>query len=57
MTESDLQDVCDRVGEPHQVTPKNRADIVKGLTVAAEMNNGVGTLTRAIRAVSPGVLD
>jgi len=57
MTESDLQDVCDRVGENHQVTPENRAKVAKALTVAAEMNNGMGTLTRAIRAVSPGALD
>jgi len=57
MTESDLQDVCDRVGERHQITPENRAKVAKALTVAAEMNNGMGTLTRAIRAVSPGALD
>jgi patatin-related protein len=56
MTESDLQDVCDRVGEHHQITPENRAKVAKALTVAAEMNNGMGTLTRAIRAVSPGSL-
>jgi hypothetical protein len=56
MTESDLQDVCDRVGERHQITPENRAKVAKALTVAAEMNNGMGTLTRAIRAVSPGAL-
>jgi patatin-related protein len=57
MTESDLQDICDRVGEHHQITPENRAKVAKALTVAAEMNNGMGTLTRAIRAVSPGSLD
>lgn len=57
MTESDLQDVCDRVGEHHQVTPENRTKVAKALAVAAEMNNGIGTLTRAIRAVSPGLVD
>ena len=57
MTESDLQDVCDRVGEHHTITPENRARVARALTVAAEMNNGMGTLTRAIRAVSPGSLD
>ncbi|HEX3144226.1 MAG TPA: hypothetical protein VHQ64_09655, partial [Pyrinomonadaceae bacterium] len=57
MTESDLQDVCDRVGEHHTITPENRAKVARALTVAAEMNNGMGTLTRAIRAVSPGSLD
>jgi len=57
MTESDLQDVCDRVGEHHQITPENRVKVVKALAVAAEMNNGMGTLARAIRVVSPGALD
>ena len=57
LTEADLQDVCDRVGERHQVTPESRIKIAKALVVAAEMNNGLGTLTRAIRAVSPGALD
>ncbi|HZI50388.1 MAG TPA: hypothetical protein VFE29_01070, partial [Terriglobia bacterium] len=57
MSESDLQDVCDRVGEPHVVTPESRAKVATALKVAAEMNNGVGTLTRAIRAVSPGALE
>ena len=57
MTESDLQDVCDRVGEHHVVTPENRAKVAKALAVAAEMNNGKGTLTRAIRTVTPGALE
>jgi hypothetical protein len=57
MTESDLQDVSDRVGEQHQVTPESRLKVVKALTVAAEMNSATGTLTRAIRAVCPGALD
>lgn len=57
LTESDLQDVSDRLGEQHQVTPENRRKIVKALTVAAEMNGAVGNLTRAIRAVSPGALE
>ena len=57
LTESDLQDVSDRVGEQHHVTVESRRKIVKALTVAAEMNGATGTLTRAIRAVSPGALD
>ena len=57
MTEADLQDVSDRVGEQHHVTPESRLKIVKALTVAAEMNGATGTLTRAIRAVCPGALD
>ncbi len=57
MTESDLQDVSDRVGEQHKVTPDTRMKIVKALTVSAEMNSAVGNLERAIRAVSPGLLD
>ena len=57
MTESDLQDVSDRVGEQHQVTPESRLKVVKALTIAAEMNGATGTLTRAIRAVCPGALD
>ena len=57
LTESDLQDVSDRVGEQHHVTLETRRKIVKALTVAAEMNGATGTLTRAIRAVSPGALD
>ena len=57
MTESDLQDVSDRMGEQHKVTPDTRMKIVKALTVSAEMNNAVGNLERAIRAVSPGLLD
>jgi hypothetical protein len=31
MTESDLQDVADRMGEQFQVTPENRRKIVKAL--------------------------
>jgi hypothetical protein len=57
MTESDLQDVCDRVGEHHVVTPENRPKVARALAVAADMNNGKGTLTRAIRTVTPGALD
>jgi predicted acylesterase/phospholipase RssA len=57
MTESELQDVSDRVGEQHKVTPESRLKIVKALTVAAEMNNALGTLERAIRAVKPDALD
>jgi hypothetical protein len=56
MTESDLQDVADRMGEQFQVTPENRRKIVKALAVSAEMNDAVGKLERAIRAVSPGAL-
>ena len=40
MTESDLQDVSDRVGEQHHVTLRNPRKVVKALTVAAEMNGG-----------------
>jgi patatin-related protein len=57
MTESEVQDVSDRMGEQHQVTPESRRKIVKALTVSAEMNDGVGKLERAIRAVSPGALE
>ena len=57
MTESELQDVSDRAGEQLQVLPENRLKVVKALTVSAEMNNAAGTLQRAIRAVSPGLLD
>jgi hypothetical protein len=56
MTESDLQDVSDRLGERHQVTRENRVKIAKALAVAAEMHGAVGNLTRAIRAVSPDAL-
>jgi len=57
MTEADLQDVSDRMGEQLQVTPDNRRKIVKALTVSAEMNDAVGKLERAIRSVSPGALE
>lgn len=57
MTVSEVQDVSDRIGERHQVTPDSRRKIVKALTVSAEMNDGTGDLERAIRAVSPGALD
>jgi hypothetical protein len=57
MTESDLQDVSDRMGEQFQVTPETRRKIVKALTVSAEMNENVGKLERSIRAVSPGALE
>lgn len=57
ITESELQDISDRMGEQHRVTPENRRDIVKALTVSAEMNQKFGSLERAIRASSPGMLD
>jgi predicted acylesterase/phospholipase RssA len=57
MTDSELQDVSDRMGEQHRITPENRKDIVKALTVSAEMNQKFGSLERAIRASSPGMLD
>jgi patatin-related protein len=57
MTEADLQDVSDRMGEQLQVTSENRRKIVKALTVSAEMNDAIGKLERAIRAVSPGALE
>ena len=57
MTESEVQDVSDRVGEQHQVTSESRRKIVKALTVSAEMNDAVGKLERAIRAVSPSALE
>ena len=57
ITESELQDISDRMGEQHRVTPESRRDIVKALTVSAEMNQKFGSLERAIRASSPGVLD
>jgi len=57
MTESDLQDVSDRMGEKHRVTADTRLPVIKALTVSAEMNDSIGQLARAIRAVSPGELD
>jgi predicted acylesterase/phospholipase RssA len=57
ITESELQDISDRMGEQHRITPENRRDIVKALTISAEMNQRFGSLERAIRASSPGILD
>ena len=57
ITESELQDISDRMGAQHRITPENRKDVVKALTVSAEMNQKFGSLERAIRASSPGVLD
>jgi patatin-related protein len=57
ITESELQDVSDRMGEQHRVTSESRLDIAKALTVSAEMNHTFGKLDRAIRASSPGTLD
>jgi hypothetical protein len=57
MTEADLQDVSDRMGEKHRVTPDTRLKVIKALTVSADMNSSLGQLMRAIRAVSPGALD
>jgi len=57
VTESELQDISDRMGQQHRITPENRRDIVKALTVSAEMNQTFGKLERAIRASSPGMLD
>jgi hypothetical protein len=57
ITEAELQDISDRMGERHRVTPENRRDIVKALAVSAEMNQRFGSLERAIRASSPGMLD
>ena len=56
VTESELQDISDRMGEQHRVTPESRRDIVKALAVSAEMNQTYGKLERAIRASSPGML-
>jgi hypothetical protein len=53
MTDAELQDVSDRMGEKHAVTPEKRRDIVKALTVSAEMNDTFGKLYRAIRAANP----
>jgi predicted acylesterase/phospholipase RssA len=57
VSESELQDISDRMGERHRITAENRRDVVKALTVSAEMNQGFGKLERAIRASSPGMLD
>jgi hypothetical protein len=57
ITESELQDVSDRMGEQHRVTPESRLAVAKALTVSAEMNHTFGKLDRAIRASSPGTLD
>jgi patatin-related protein len=57
ITESELQDVSDRMGEQHRVTPDSRLAVAKALTVSAEMNQTFGKLDRAIRASSPGTLD
>ena len=57
ITESELQDISDRMGDQHRVTSENRRAIVKALTVSAEMNQKFGSLERAIRATSPGILD
>jgi predicted acylesterase/phospholipase RssA len=57
ITESELQDVSDRLGEQHRVTSESRRDVAKALTVAAEMTNNMGKLDRAIRATCPGLLD
>ncbi len=57
ITTSELQDVSDRMGERHRVSDENRLDIIKALTVSAEMNHTYGKLERAIRASSPGILD
>jgi hypothetical protein len=54
MTEAELQDVSDRMGEKHSVTPDRRRDVIKALTVNAEMNDDFGKLYRAIRAANPG---
>jgi predicted acylesterase/phospholipase RssA len=57
ITEAELQDVSDRLGEQHRVTRETRREIAKALTVAAEMTNNMGKLDRAIRATCPGLLD
>ncbi len=57
ITEAELQDISDRMGQQHRVTPENRRDVAKALRVSAEMNQKFGSLERAIRASSPGTLD
>jgi hypothetical protein len=57
VTEAELQDISDRLGEQHRVTPDSRLAVAKALTVAAEMTNNLGKLDRAIRATCPGLLD
>jgi len=57
MTDTELQDICGRMGDLHRVTPENHNEVVKALTVSSEMNRTFGKLERAIRATSPGALD